>query len=195
MIGNQFQAKLLSNRSQAQNDFHHRERCADASSWPTAEREVGILRHALNEVFSPSFGTEGQRLIIKAWVSLGGPLKHEHLGSRRHGIAANFAIRDRFASQAVRWRIKAHRLFRNPFGEFQPWQVGRDGRAIPKHFIQFGVKLSFRFRICSEQIPLPGQRQGGGLVTGKKQGHHFVSQLPVAHLTAVFVASGQQHRQ
>src|SRR6266853_1623154 len=100
MIGNQFQPEFLADCRQRQNDFHHRKRSSDANSRSAAEWEVRILRHLLDEVFGPSFRTECKWLIIKAWVSLGGPLKHKHLGSGRHAIAANFAIVDCFASQA-----------------------------------------------------------------------------------------------
>ena len=55
------------------------------------------------------------------------------------------------------------------------------------------MKFLFGFRMCAEQIPGPGQRQRGGFVTGEKQRHHFVSQLPVVHLAAVFIPSGKQH--
>src|SRR5260221_8631658 len=100
MISINFQTKLLSNRCQAQDDFHGRERRADANSRAATEREVGVLRQALNKIFSPPLRTKFIRLIIKPCVALGGPLKHKYLSSLRHAIAADLAIVNRFAAQA-----------------------------------------------------------------------------------------------
>src|SRR5258706_7935654 len=100
MISINFQTKSLSNSRQAQDDFHHRERRADANSRPATEREVGVLRQVLNKIFSPPLRTKFIGLIIKPCIALGGPLKHEYLRSLRHAIAADLAIVNCFAPQA-----------------------------------------------------------------------------------------------
>src|SRR6266480_1719914 len=113
MISINFQTKLLSNRRQAQDDFHRRERRADANSRAAAKRGVGVLRQVLNKIFSPPLRTKFMGLIITPCVALGGPLKHEYLGSLRPAIAADLAIVNRFAAQAEGRRVQAHALFGN----------------------------------------------------------------------------------
>src|SRR2546422_599508 len=70
MIGNQLQPKLLANRRQHQDDLHHRKRSADAGSWATTKREVGVLWKSCFKLFSPAFRFKIRRLIVKASIAL-----------------------------------------------------------------------------------------------------------------------------
>src|SRR5712692_132179 len=101
MIGIKFETKLLADRRQAQNNFHHRERSADARTRSAAERKIRVPGQTLDEILSPSLRPKRLRLVVKSRVALRGPLKHEHLRAGPDLIPANFAIFNRFASQTV----------------------------------------------------------------------------------------------
>src|SRR6266508_1983641 len=158
MIGNKFKSKSLTYRREHQDYFHHRERCADAGSRAVAEREVGVLWQAFDEFINPSLWFEFRRVVIKARVALRGPLKHEHLCSGWDAIAADLAIINCLATEAVSRRIEPHAFFRDLCGEFQARQIIHFGFASAEYFIQFGVKLPFDLRMFPDQIPRPGQR-------------------------------------
>src|SRR5437016_10471764 len=116
MIVNKFNAKLLPNGRQHQNDFHHRERSTNAGPRAAAERKVRVLRQAPDEFISPSLGLEFQRLVVETRIALRGPLKHEYLRSFGYAIAADLAIVNRLATKTVRGRIEPQRFFRDLFG-------------------------------------------------------------------------------
>src|ERR671917_631501 len=44
-----------------------------------------------------------------------------------------------------------------------------------------------------EQVPSPGEGEGGGFVPGEKQGEHLVPELPVTHRYVRLVPETQQH--
>jgi len=86
------------------------------------------------------------------------------------------------------------------------WVFFGDERAVPPDHPESNYRMAYEtllsrvpippaqiFRMCAEQIPGPGQGQRGRLVTGEKQRHHFIAQLPIVHLAAVFIARRQQH--
>src|SRR2546421_11367610 len=108
MIGSEWQTKLLTNRRQHQNHFHHCERRADTDARAGPEGEVRIFGKSRFELGRPTFRLEFKWLIEEARVAMCRPLKHEDLSSGRHVIAANLTIINRLATQAVRRRIQPH---------------------------------------------------------------------------------------
>ncbi len=55
------------------------------------------------------------------------------------------------------------------------------------------MEFLFGLRMLAEQIPGPGEGNGGGLVPGQQEGQDFVAQLAVGHAAAIFVAGRHEH--
>src|SRR5262245_35363537 len=153
MTRSEFETKLLANCREHQNHFHHCEGSSDAGSRAATKWKVRILRKRFHEPFCPPVRYEVVRAIIEARVTLSYPLKHENLRSGRNGITADLAIFNSLAAESVGGRIKPHRLFRDLFGKFQPWQVSNRSRASAQDLIKLILKFLFRLRMSSQQIP------------------------------------------
>src|SRR5258708_26497090 len=65
-------------------------------------------------------------------------------------------------------------------------------RAPTEHGVERRVQLFFYLRILGQQIPGPGEVQGGGLVSGEEQRDHLIAKLLVANGIAVIFAGRQQ---
>ena len=99
MAGDEVEMKLLLDHGEEERGFQHGECGADADSEPPAEWEIGEARNfaGADGVFAPPLGIEFIRIGEKAGVALRQRLKDKDVGAGSHPIAADLAVRYRFA--------------------------------------------------------------------------------------------------
>src|SRR6266700_4096921 len=184
--GHRAELKTPCDGSQQQRGFHHSEGIPDALPGAAAEREIGKSRQLLRAFGEPAVRIEFFGLGEISGISVHDPLAHHNVRAGWNAIATNFKIFDHRSRHSPSWWIKAHGFFDYTLGIAEIAEIGKFRSAASEHAVEFLVQPGFGTRILAEKMPRPGKRQRRGLVACQKKSQNLISQLFVAHASAVF---------
>jgi hypothetical protein len=181
LAGKEAEAELLGDGGESESGFHHGERISDALARAEAEREVGKTRDFFEEVAFPALGEKLFGVIVPARVAMNDPGDGGDAGAFGNRKAGERVIFDGEAGDGPGGRVEAHGFGKDVAGVEESREIVERRSAAVEDGIEFGVQLCFDGRILREEPPGPGERAGGGFVTGEEESESFIAELLRGH--------------
>ena len=124
------------------------------------------------------------------------PLADQHDRASGHPVAGNLVFHDRATADDPGGWIESHGLGEHRRGIRQAMHVSRFGPALFQDHVELSVQPSLDLGMLTQQVPAPGERVRGCLMSREEKGHGLVAQLLVGHPAAsLFILREQQHRE
>ena len=158
-------------------DFHPGESIADALAGAAAERKVGVAGQPGAELGRPAVGPEFVGSVKPAGIALNNQRRRGQNGSRRYGVPPQVKGLVGHPRPEPDGGVKAQGLGDDAVGKGQFGQVVGAGRPATQRLVQLPVKTGLNLRVRRQQIPCPGEADGGSFVAGGEHRNGLVAYL------------------